>query len=153
MFYLEKFKQKTIFVEPNLLKGILEIRKIFNSANVFANAIGIEATVLRDGYAEAVLTIRPEHSNTMGNLHGGLLFTLADCTTGFASKTTGKRTVTLEAKINYLRPVSVNNKYLKAIAQSKHVGRTIGVYSCDIFNESEEVVSTALFTFHFSDPK
>ena len=35
MFYLEKFKQKTIFVEPNLLKGILEIRKIFKDMTYY----------------------------------------------------------------------------------------------------------------------
>ena len=35
MFYLEKFKKKTIFVEPNLLKGILDIRKIFKDMSFY----------------------------------------------------------------------------------------------------------------------
>ena len=35
VYYTQKFKKKTIFVEPHLLKGILEIRKIFKDLTVY----------------------------------------------------------------------------------------------------------------------
>ena len=35
VFYCEKFKKKTIFVEPHLLKGILEIRKIYKDMTFY----------------------------------------------------------------------------------------------------------------------
>lgn len=41
------------------------IRKKFSDTNVFANAAGITAAEVRDGYAETRLTIMPGHSSTI----------------------------------------------------------------------------------------
>ena len=61
--------------------------------------------MLREGYAEVEMEAGPKLANVNKTVHGGAIFSLADTAVGIASKSYGFGSVTLEGKINYLRPI------------------------------------------------
>lgn len=62
-------------MNENLKKKLIE----YTAENAFVQACGIEIWELEEDHAVMGTTARPELLNPMGMLHGGLLFTLADC--------------------------------------------------------------------------
>ena len=52
----------------NELRRILEIR---NKENLFSVQMGIQGTVIEEGYAETELVIEPKHLNLNHSVHGG----------------------------------------------------------------------------------
>ena len=72
---------------------------------------------------------RPEHYNTMGVAHGGLVATLLDSALGCAVNTlapAGTVFTTLELKVNYIRPVTAATGPLRCEARAIHVGARTG---------------------------
>ena len=51
----------------------------------FRAHVGYETVVWRDGHAEMELALGPEHTNSIGLVHGGVYMTLMDAAMGHAS--------------------------------------------------------------------
>ena len=129
-----------------------EYRKRFNKYSAFLRFIGAQITVLKEGYAEAELTVKPELLNMAGIVHGGVIFSLGDSTVGAASKSYGHGSVTLEGKMNYIHPISGVGSKVKAVAQSIHAGRQTGVYECRVYDGEGNLAAIGQYTmFMFPD--
>ena len=127
-------------------------RKKFNEQSAFLKLLGAEVTVLKEGYAEAELTVKPQLVNISRTVHGGVIFSLADSTVGAASKSYGFGSVTLEGKMNYLRPISGESQRIRAVAQSVHAGRKTGVYECRVHDGEGNLAALGQYTmFMFPD--
>ena len=127
-------------------------RKNFNEQSAFLKLLGAEVTVLKEGYAEAELTVKPQLVNISRTVHGGVIFSLADSTVGAASKSYGFGSVTLEGKMNYLRPISGESQRIRAVAQSVHAGRKAGVYECRVYDGEGNLAAIGQYTmFMFED--
>ena len=73
----------------------------------FLKYIGAEVVDLSDGYAQLAFEIQPHHKQHLGVVHGGAIATLADHTGWYAvisELDPGYTSVTIEIKINYLKP-------------------------------------------------
>ena len=70
-------------MNENLKKKLIE----YTAENAFVQACGIEIWELEEDHAVMGTAARPELLNPMGMLHGGLLFTLADCCSGVTART------------------------------------------------------------------
>lgn len=126
-------------------------RKTFNKTSNFLQLIGAELTVLREGYAQVELVSQEKHRNVNGTVHGGILFSLADTAVGAASKSGGRASVTLEGKLNMIRPASVEGERLTAVAKELHGGRRTGVYECRILGGGGKLVAEGLYTMFMLD--
>ena len=84
-------------------------------------------------------------NNPWSIVHGGLIFGLADTTAGLLCYANGHKAVTIDANINYLRPIK---KYLKAVAKIIKPGQTINLYRVDVYNEKEELCATVTFNYY-----
>lgn len=74
----------------------------------FTQRLGCQTLSMSEGVCEMALEIGDMHQSMAGRAHGGVLFTMLDTVMGRAviSKLPeGKGCATLEAKINYFRPV------------------------------------------------
>jgi acyl-CoA thioesterase len=83
-----------------------------------------------------------------GVLHGGVTATLADAAVGIAITQRVGRTAaatTVEMKLNYLRPVS--GRKITARAHLLRMGSTLCIGRVDMFDDANELVSTALVTY------
>lgn len=73
----------------------------------FLNHIGGELVNISDGFAELAFEIQPWHKQHMGVVHGGAIATLADNAGWYAvigGLEKGYSAVTIEMKVNYLKP-------------------------------------------------
>lgn len=82
-------------MNENLKKKLIE----YTAENAFVQACGIEIWELEEDHAVMGTAARPELLNPMGMLHGGLLFTLADCCSGVTARTDGRTVCTVLVEI------------------------------------------------------
>jgi uncharacterized protein (TIGR00369 family) len=104
--------------------------------SVFLNA---ELLDFREGYAELAVPITDNLKQQHGFVHGGVVSYAADNALTFAGGSVlGTSVLTLEYKINYLRP-AVGEKLI-AKASVVYAGKTQATCRCDVFtlNEGKE---------------
>lgn len=112
-----------------------------------ARLIGFEAREISDGRAVVTLVAGPQHANSMGTLHGGVLCDISDAAMGMAFASTlaaGESFTTVELKINFFRPVW--QAQLRAEGKVVRRGGTVGYIECEIVDESGQLVAKASST-------
>ena len=119
------------------------VRSIFDKAN-FVRHLGIELVNVRPGGCDTQLVVREEHLQQHGSVHAGVIATLADHTAGGAARTvTGDLdVVTIEFKINYLRPAV--GERLRCVGNVVSKGKNIAVTEAEVFsiiNGQEKLVA------------
>lgn len=116
----------------------------------FVKSCGINLVSLKRGRAESDLEINQAHSQQDGFAHAGVMATMADHTAGYAAfslVTEDFRILTLEFKINFLRPAA--GKRLVCRAQVVKEGRNILVSDSEVYDQrdgTEKLVAKALVT-------
>jgi uncharacterized protein (TIGR00369 family) len=136
--------------------GLENVGKIFYDAN-FIRDLGIRLESVGAGTCETTLQVQERLRQQHGFVHGGVIATLADHTTGGAARSvSGERDVlTVEFKINYLRPARGDR--LHCTATVLRAGRTAIVAEALVFAgppEQEELVAKLTETlFVVEDPK
>src|SRR5690554_5755520 len=101
---------------------------------------------LSQGEAVMEIPIQEEHLNPMNTVHGGLSFSLADTVMGVAIRTLNVNCVTVEANINYLKPV-FKSDILSAIGKVVQLGKKIIITEGVIKNKTGEVIAIARGTY------
>ena len=69
--------------------------------------LGFRLTTWKDGFARLEMPVRPEHQNTVGYLHGGVIASLLDIAGAFAGSYGIARervSVTINLNCNYMAP-------------------------------------------------
>ncbi len=100
----------------------------------WAEHLGMQAGDLGPGWFEIHLPLQTYHQQHDGIVHGGVLATLADTAVALAAYTLaakGQRIVTIEFKINYLRPAQ--GGLLLCRGTVLRPGRTVTVSEAEIF--------------------
>ena len=121
-----------------------KVRSIFDKAN-FVRHLGIELVDVRAGGCTTQLLVREEHLQQHGSVHAGVIATLADHSAGGAARsvTDERDVVTIEYKINYLRPAV--GEQLRCVAKVVSKGQSIVVTTADVFaihNGQEKLAAT-----------
>ncbi len=114
----------------------------------FADLLGFEPLEHARGHVRLRLPFSSNLLQSLGRVHGGALFSLADHASGWAAYSTleaGERCATLEMKINYIAAVHDED----CIAESRviHRGRTSIVIETDIRTAADRLVAKTLATF------
>lgn len=95
------------------------------SPETIGRLLGMHFTLLEEGHVEMELVTRPDFSNPLGSVHGGICATLLDSVMGCAVHSTlgaGVGYTTLELKVNYIRTVPVTGETLRAVGKTIHIG-------------------------------
>jgi acyl-CoA thioesterase len=114
----------------------------------FAQLLGFEPV---GGSGDRILLKMPFSDRllqSLGRIHGGALFALADHASGWAAYSTlepGERCATLEMKINYI--AAVHDEDCLAEAVIVHRGRTSIVVESEIKTAAGRLVAKTLATF------
>ena len=95
-----------------------------------------------------VMTCTPgeEHYNPLGIIHGGLLCTLLDTVMGCATHTTleqGTGYTSIELKVSYLRPVTLDTGALTATGSAVKEGRRVVFAEGGVADADGNLVATA----------
>ncbi|MBO1924710.1 PaaI family thioesterase [Thiomicrorhabdus sp. 6S3-12] len=113
----------------------------------FLEHIGAELTAFESGSAEVELHVKPYHLQHMGFVHGGVISTLMDNTGWYAAVSNldeGFTAVTMEIKVNYLKPAS--GKHLVASATVKRKGQKVSFVTIELL-DGEQLVAYATGTY------
>ena len=117
------------------------------SSSAFGRLLGLE--ILKAEGGEAILSLKMHDGlrNLHGKLHGGALFSLIDTAMGQASHSLGDgspNSVTLECKVNYIRPVTDGELICRAWVV--HGGRRTQVLEAEV-HQGDKLVAKAQSTF------
>jgi uncharacterized protein (TIGR00369 family) len=141
--------------------GAESVQNIFYRAN-FVRDLKIRLDKVAEGICETSLVVQDRLRQQHGFVHGGVIATLADHTAGGAARSVSgaKDVLTVEFKINYLRPATGDR--LRCTATVLRAGRTAIVAEALVFtsssgasnSEKEELVAKLTETlFVADDPK
>jgi uncharacterized protein (TIGR00369 family) len=89
------------------------------------------------------------HYNPLGVVHGGMAATLLDSALGCCVNShldAGDFYTTLELKVNYLRPITLETGPVRAIATTVHIGRTTALVEGRVLDARDRVYAYASST-------
>lgn len=116
-----------------------------------AELFGIDIVEVEKGYVALTATPRREHYNPMQIVHGGYASILLDTCMGGAIHTAlapGLGVVTLEYKINFLRPMTVKTGLIRGEGRVIHVGRTAATSEGRLMDPSGKLLAHGTTTCH-----
>jgi uncharacterized protein (TIGR00369 family) len=124
------------------------VRALFSDAS-FMRWLGARVDSIAPGMVLTSLEVRPDHLQQDGFVHAGVLTTLADHTAGAAAGTTSNRPLTIELKINLLRPAK--GPFLRCRATVLKPGKTITVAESEV-HDGDKLVAKAMVTLSVAPP-
>lgn len=115
--------------------------------NPFVNLLQMKIAELGKGTATLSMPVLADkHTNLYSMAHGGALASLADTAMGMACATTGKKIVTLDMNLNYIRNAECQEA-ITAVATLVHNGSRTMVAEADIFDGMDHLLVKARATF------
>ncbi|HIV34430.1 MAG TPA: PaaI family thioesterase [Candidatus Blautia intestinigallinarum] len=118
-----------------------------DEGNHFTRKLGIQTVEIREGYAKVKLAVEKDHTNFLGSVHGGCLFSIADSVAGAAASSYGDYSTTVNASINYLVP-ALQVKELTGEARVIKHGKRISVFQVQIRNDEGKLLVQGEFTYY-----
>jgi uncharacterized protein (TIGR00369 family) len=115
---------------------MLEMGRKVLASQPFSLLLGTRLEAFEPGRAVLALDLKREHLQQHGFAHGGVVSYLADNALTYAGGSVLGDSLTLEFKINYLRPA----KGVRLIARARVTGsgKTQAVCQCDVFAIGED---------------
>ena len=111
----------------------------YRKSNPFMDFCGIEAVRAEHDDCEVKKTITATDKNPHGFVHGGLLFTLADCVAGLTARSDGRNYVTQSAHINFIKNLTEGTIHAYGTTLSR--GRTIVIIRVQIKSEDGRLLA------------
>lgn len=102
--------------------------------------LGMRLEEVRAGYARLSMQVGEHMVNGQNVCHGGLIFTLADSSFGYACNTHNRRALASGASIEFLAPGFLNDVLVAECTESAHAGRR-GIYDARVTNQKGDVIA------------
>lgn len=125
------------------MSNIEEIRKFFENDR-FATENGMIIESVGEKTAICSLTVSKRHMNAVGNVMGGVYFTLADFTFAVATNHEEPGIVSLSSTITF-HAAAKGEKIICEAKKIKH-GKTTCVYEMTVTDENDNLLATVLTT-------
>lgn len=106
--------------------------------------LGMRPISVEAGEVSFAVTPKPDFSNPLGSVHGGICATLLDSVMGCAVHTTlpaGVGYTTLELKVNYIRAVALDADDLTGVGTVIHSGRSTATAEGKVFSADGKLVA------------
>lgn len=128
-----------------------DILEAYNKTNEFGRFLSMDYTVVSPGEIELSMKVTKNLLATSKAMHGGALAGMMDAVVGVAalsvSSLKGNIVSTVEFKINYLKPIFLNDE-LTGVGSVVSEGNRIIICKGDIFNQNKELVAIATSTMN-----
>ena len=105
----------------------------------FAAASGMTLDELRPGFARTSMRIEPRHFNSIGTVHGGAIFTLADFAFGAAVKSGGMAAPAISTNLSFLKATRSGALYAEATEVSR--SRKLSVCTVCVTDDAGELIA------------
>lgn len=111
----------------------------YRHSNPFMDYNHIEAVDCGPDDSEVTLIIRPESRNAHGVVHGGMLFSMADCVAGLTARGDGRDYVTQSCHMNFMHNVSEGT--LHAVGHAISRGGTVVIVRVEIRTDGGKLLA------------
>jgi acyl-CoA thioesterase len=102
--------------------------------------LGMKLEEVRAGYARLSMRVTAHMVNAQKVCHGGLIFTLADSSFGYACNTHNQRALAAGASIDFLSPAQLGDVLVAECIESARAGRR-GIYDAKVTNQKGEAIA------------
>jgi len=106
---------------------------------IFENFLGLQVVEIAEGKISYRTRTIDKHSNMYGFVHGGTFSSISDVAMGVSCITLGKRVVTIDMNISYIKNVPTGST-LTAVGEVISNGRTIMRAVGKIFDEQQQLL-------------
>ena len=113
----------------------------------FPGNLELQLVEMSQGNATMEITIREKHENIYHMVHGGVIYTLADTTAGFACRTFGCKVVTATSTIHYLNAAKQGTKRIYCKSNCIKKGRKLMVQQAEVYDDNDRLLASGTFTF------
>ncbi len=117
-----------------------DIIDIIREKDTFAVKLGIEIIEASDGRSKVMMPLGEGTANSLGNVHGGAIFSIADMALATAANSEGMISVAIQANIHYMAPC-VSEGVLYASAEKTGETRKLGYFGVRVYKPDETVVA------------
>jgi uncharacterized protein (TIGR00369 family) len=115
------------------MQDAMEVGRSILASQPFSVYLGTEILSFEPGRAELALPVRKEFLQQHGFVHGGVISYLVDNAITFAGGSVlGVNVLTLEYKVNYLRPARGERLIATAVVEGS--GKRFAVCRCDVIS-------------------
>ncbi|SFL91605.1 PaaI family thioesterase [Pelosinus propionicus] len=131
----------------NITEWLKENLVTIYNENPYIKLLDISIGHVEEGKVELHMPVLAgKHTNLYNIAHGGALASLGDSAMGIACATTGKKVVTLEMNMNFIKG-AVAQSAIKAIGKVIHNGKTTMVAESEIIDSQNQILAKTRGTF------
>jgi uncharacterized protein (TIGR00369 family) len=134
------------------LSGLELLRRVQTAehpAPGIATLLGMRLVTVEEGRVVFEVDAKPEFSNPLGTVHGGIHATLLDSALGCAIHSAlpaGVGYTTLELKVNYIRAVGLDSGTLTCVGTTIHVGGKTATAEGRVTDAQDRLIAHATTT-------
>ncbi len=110
----------------------------------FSQWLGIEVLEIQNGVCQLSMSLREDMLNGFGIAHGGIYYSLADSALAFASNSWGRKSLSIDTSIAYLKALKINDEVV-AEARCDNQSEKLGHYSVKVYLKNHPETLIALF--------
>jgi len=128
--------------------ALQEVRERFARSEFHSRWLSLSLQRVERGEVDVAMDVQPHHLNLMGTLHGGMIATLADTSTGLALRSTlepGQTFTTTQLAVTFLAP----GREGRIVARGRVLrsGKRFGYAEADVVDEVGRLLARATATF------
>ena len=116
-----------------------DIAAYFRKGDRLAKHLGIELMQVGEGSALARMVVGDQHLNSLGTVHGGAIFSLADYAFAAACNSYGTVAVAINVSISYVQAVTGGTLYADALETSRNP--RLATYTVRVTDEPGQLVA------------
>lgn len=122
------------------------LREIYQTP-ILESFLGLEIDEIEEGKVKYSIKIIDKHSNIYGFVHGGTLASISDVAMGISCVTFGKRVVTIDMSISYIKNAPTGST-LTAVGEVISNGKTIMRARGQIFDEQNQLLVSSQASYY-----
>ena len=117
----------------------------------FVSLLGFELIHFENGESAITFSPRPEHQNSFGVAHGGVVMTLMDVTMATAARsvTPGMGVVTIDMKTSFMRPAPCDGSQLTGRGRLMHRTASMAFAEATLYDSQGQACAHATGTFKY----
>ena len=117
-----------------------DIIALIREKDTYAHKLGIDIIEAKDGRSHVTMMMDETTANAIGNVHGGVIFSLADLAFATACNSEGILSVAIESTIHYMAPCPSQGR-LDAVGEKTGETRRLGFYRITIFKPEDKTIA------------
>lgn len=102
--------------------------------------MGMRLQDIKPGYAQLTMRVTENMVNGQKVCHGGIIFSLADSTFGFACNSHNQHALAASCAIDFLAPAELGDELTAEAKETAHAGRT-RVYDVTVTNQDGKLIA------------